>query len=235
LIDLSIKENLDNVLSRIKVAAEKSGRKAEDIKLIAVTKTVDVERIKSVYNYGILDMGENRVQELLEKYDKLPCESRWHLIGHLQTNKVKYIVDKVDMIHSVDSIQLAKEINSRAAKIGKKMNILVQVNVSGEESKFGISPQEVDEFIKIISEYGNISLRGLMTIAPYAENSEDIRDVFKKLYSIYIDIKQKKLDNVTMDYLSMGMSNDFEVAIEEGANVVRIGTDIFGKRDYTKV
>ncbi|QNU68469.1 YggS family pyridoxal phosphate-dependent enzyme [Ruminiclostridium herbifermentans] len=235
MIDLSIKENLDNVLSRIKAAAEKSGRKAEDIKLIAVTKTVDVERIKSVYNYGILDMGENRVQELLEKYDKLSSECRWHLIGHLQTNKVKYIVDKVDLIHSVDSIQLAKEIHSRASKIGKKMNILVQVNVSGEESKFGISPQEVNEFIKIISEYGNISVRGLMTIAPYAENTEDIRDVFKKLYSIYIDIKQKKLDNVSMDYLSMGMSNDFEVAIEEGANVVRIGTDIFGKRDYTKV
>lgn len=233
MIDSSIKENLDNVIARIKVAAEKSGRKAEDIKLIAVTKTVDVERIKSVYQYGILDMGENRVQELLEKYDKLASECRWHLIGHLQTNKVKYIIDKVDMIHSVDSIQLAKEIDSRAAKFGIKMNILMQVNVSGEESKFGISPQEVNEFIKIISEYGNISLRGLMTIAPYAENTEAIRDVFKKLYSIYIDIKQKKLDNVTMDYLSMGMSNDFEVAIEEGANIVRIGTDIFGKRDYT--
>ncbi len=235
MIDLSIKENLDNVLSRIKGAAEKSGRKAEDIKLIAVTKTVDIDRIKSVYNYGILDMGENRVQELLEKYDKLASECRWHLIGHLQTNKVKYIIDKVDMIHSVDSIQLANEINARAAKAGKKMNILLQVNVSGEESKFGISPEEVNEFIEIISGYGNISLRGLMTIAPYAENTEAIRDVFKKLYSKYIDIKQKKLDNVTMDYLSMGMSNDFEVAIEEGANIVRIGTDIFGKRDYTKV
>ena len=235
MIDQSIKENLDNVLARIKVAAEKSGRKAEDIKLIAVTKTIDVERIKSVYQYGILDMGENRVQELLEKYDKLASECRWHLIGHLQTNKVKYIIDKVDMIHSVDSIQLAKEIDSRAAKFGRKMNILMQVNVSGEQSKFGISPQEVNDFIKIISEYGNISLRGLMTIAPYAENTEAIRDVFKKLYSLYIDIKQKKLDNVTMDYLSMGMSNDFEVAIEEGANIVRIGTDIFGKRDYTKV
>ncbi len=235
MIDLCIKENLDNVLARIKVAAEKSGRKAEDIKLIAVTKTVDVERIKSAYQYGILDMGENRVQELLEKYDKLATECRWHLIGHLQTNKVKYIIDKVDMIHSVDSIQLAKEIDARAAKFGIKMNILMQVNVSGEQSKFGISPQEVNDFIKIISEYGNISLRGLMTIAPYAENTEAIRDVFKKLYGIYIDIKQKKLDNVTMDYLSMGMSNDFEVAIEEGANIVRIGTDIFGKRDYTKV
>lgn len=234
MIDLTIKENLDNVLSRIKTAAEKSGRKAEDIKLIAVTKTVDVERIKSVYEYGILDMGENRVQELLDKYDKLDSSCRWHLIGHLQTNKVKYIIDKVDLIHSVDSIELAKEINSRAAKLGKKMNILMQVNVSGEESKFGMSPQEVDEFIKIVSEFSNISLRGMMTIAPYAENPEDIRYVFKKLYDIFIDTKQKKLDNVTMEYLSMGMSNDFEVAIEEGANIVRIGTGIFGKRDYSK-
>lgn len=233
-MDLTIKENLDNILSRIKVAAEKSGRKAEDIKLIAVTKTVDVERIKSVYNYGILDMGENRVQELLDKYDKLDSSCRWHLIGHLQTNKVKYIIDKVEMIHSVDSIELAKEVNTRAAKIGKKINILIQVNVSGEESKFGISPQEVDEFIEMVSKYGNISVKGMMTIAPYAENSESVRDVFRKLYSIYIDIKKKKLDNVTMEYLSMGMSNDFEVAIEEGANIVRIGTDIFGKRDYTK-
>lgn len=231
-MDLTIKENLDNVLSRIKVAAEKSGRKAQDIKLIAVTKTVDVERIKSVYDYGILDLGENRVQELLEKYDKLDSSCRWHLIGHLQTNKVKYIIDKVDMIHSVDSIELAKEINNRATKAGKKMNILLQVNVSGEESKFGISLDKVDEYVKIISQFNNVSLKGMMTIAPYAENTEEIRYVFKKLYDKYIDIKQKKLDNVSMDYLSMGMSNDFEVAIEEGANIVRIGTDIFGKRNY---
>ncbi|PYG89895.1 hypothetical protein LY28_00494 [Ruminiclostridium sufflavum DSM 19573] len=235
MIDLNIKANLDNILSRIKAAAEKSGRNAEDVKLIAVTKTVDVDRIKSAYEYGILDMGENRVQELLEKHDKLDRSCRWHLIGHLQTNKVKYIIDKVDMIHSVDSIQLAKEIDARAARLGRKMNILLQVNVSGEESKFGIDTREVDEFVKIISEFGNISLRGMMTIAPYADNAEAVRDVFKKLYDKYIDIKQKKLDNVTMDYLSMGMSNDFEVAIEEGANIVRIGTDIFGKRDYANV
>ncbi len=233
-MDLTIKENLDDILSRIKVAAEKSDRKAEDIKLIAVTKTVGLERIQNVYDYGILDMGENRVQELLDKYDKLDSSCRWHLIGHLQTNKVKYIIDKVEMIHSVDSIDLAKEINTRAAKIGKKMNILVQVNVSGEESKFGISPQEVDEFVEEASKYGNISVKGMMTIAPYAENPEAVRDVFRKLYSIYIDIKKKKLDNVSMEYLSMGMSNDFEVAIEEGANIVRVGTGVFGKRDYTK-
>ncbi|MHB8065460.1 MAG: YggS family pyridoxal phosphate-dependent enzyme [Ruminiclostridium sp.] len=232
MIDLNIKENLDNIYSRIKVAAEKSGRRAEDIKLIAVTKTVNVDIIKNVYDYGILDMGENRVQELLEKYDKLDRSCKWHLIGHLQTNKVKYIIDKVEMIHSVDSLELAREINSRAAKLDKKIDILLQVNVSGEESKFGINPKEVDEFVKVISKFGNISLRGMMTIAPYTPNNESIRDVFKKLYKIYIDIKSEKIDNVCMDYLSMGMSNDFEVAIEEGANIVRIGTGIFGKRDY---
>jgi len=234
LIDLCIKENLDDIYSRIKVAAEKSGRRAEDIKLIAVTKTVDIDRIKNVYDYGILDFGENRVQELLEKYDKLGQLCKWHLIGHLQTNKVKYIIDKVEMIHSVDSLQLAREIDTRAAKLGKKMNIFLQVNVSGEESKFGVNPNEVHEFVKIISEFGNISLRGMMTIAPYSHNAEDLRPIFNKLYNIYIDIKSKKLDNVCMDYLSMGMSNDFEVAIEEGANIIRIGTGIFGKRDYSQ-
>jgi pyridoxal phosphate enzyme (YggS family) len=234
LSDLIIKENLDNIYSRIKAAAEKSGRHQEDIKLVAVTKTIDTDRIKSVYDCGILDMGENRVQELLEKYDKLDKECRWHLIGHLQTNKVKYIIDKVQMIHSVDSLQLAEEINLRAAKAGRKIDILLQVNVSGEESKFGISPDEVHVFVNIISQFGNIRLRGLMTIAPYAENTEDIRYVFRKLYNIYIDIKHEKIDNVSMDYLSMGMSNDFEVAIEEGANIVRIGTGIFGKRDYSQ-
>lgn len=232
MIDLNIKENLDDIYSRIKIAAEKSGRRAEDIKLIAVTKTVDVDRIRNVYNYGIFDMGENRVQELLEKYDVLDPSCKWHLIGHLQTNKVKYIIDKVSMIHSVDSLELAKEINTRAVKLGKIIDILLQVNVSGEESKFGIRPDEVHEFVKTISMLSNISLKGMMTIAPYAQNIEDVRPVFKKLYKLYIDIKSEKIDNVTMDYLSMGMSNDFEVAIEEGANIIRIGTGIFGKRNY---
>lgn len=234
MIDLNIKENLDDIYSRIKFAAEKSGRTQDDIKLIAVTKTVDVDRIKDVYDYGILDLGENKVQELVEKYDKLDQSCKWHLIGHLQTNKVKYIIDKVQMIHSVDSLQLAKEIDMRAAKLGKKIDILLQVNVSGEESKFGISPDEVHEYVEIISRFRNISLRGMMTIAPYAQNAEDVRPIFKKLYNIYIDIKREKIDNNTMDFLSMGMSNDFEVAIEEGANIVRIGTSIFGKRDYSQ-
>lgn len=230
--DIIIKENLDNIYTRIKLAAEKSGRTIDDVKLIAVSKTIDADRIQQVYDFGIIDFGENRVQELLEKYDKLDSTCKWHLIGHLQTNKVKYIIDKVSMIHSVDSIPLVKEIDSRAGKIGRKVDILLQVNVSGEESKFGISPDEVESYVGIISQLKNVCLKGMMTIAPFAENPEEIRPVFKKLYQIYIDINNKRIDNVTMDYLSMGMSNDFEVAIEEGSNVVRIGTGIFGKRDY---
>ncbi len=232
--DSDIKNNLDDIMRRVKTAAEKSGRSAGDVRVVAVTKTVEVERIKDVFDYGLLDMGENRVQELLEKYGRLDPSCRWHLIGHLQTNKVKYIIDKVEMIHSVDSIELAKEIDSRAAKHGRVMDILLQVNVSGEETKFGVSPEQVYELVDIISHMKNISLRGLMTIAPFSQNAQDIRPVFKKLYDIYIDIKRKSIDNVNMDYLSMGMSNDFEVAIEEGANIVRIGTGIFGKRDYTQ-
>lgn len=232
--DSEIMRNLDNVMLRVRAAAERSGRSMEDIKVIAVTKTVDVARINDVYEYGLRDMGENRVQELLEKYDKLPSDIKWHLIGHLQTNKVKYIADKVEMIHSVDSIELAKEIDKRAARLQRKVNILLQVNVSGEETKFGISPDQVDEYISELSRMENISIKGLMTIAPYAQDPQDVRPVFRKLYNIYIDIKSKRYDNVSMDYLSMGMSNDFEVAIEEGANIVRIGTSIFGKRDYSK-
>ncbi len=232
MIDTEIKNNLENIFKRVGAAAEKSGRTMEDIRVIAVTKTVEVVRIKNVYECGLRDMGENRVQELTEKYDKLPSDCKWHLIGHLQTNKVKYIIDKVEMIHSVDSIELAKEINSRAAKCQRKIDILLQVNVSGEDTKFGISPNDVDEYVGIISRMENISLKGLMTIAPFNQDPQVIRPVFRNLYNIYIDIKRKNIDNVNMDYLSMGMSNDFEVAIEEGANIVRIGTGIFGKRDY---
>ncbi|OPX43234.1 hypothetical protein CLHUN_27820 [Ruminiclostridium hungatei] len=232
--DSEIKNNLDNIYDRIRTAAEKSGRRLEDINVVAVTKTVQTDRIQSVYEYGLRDMGENRVQELLEKYERLPADVRWHLIGHLQTNKVKYIIDKVEMIHSVDSLELAKEINSRAGKHNRKIDVLLQVNVSGEETKFGISPEEVYEYVNEIAKMDNISLRGLMTIAPYTQDPQDIRPVFRNLYNIYIDIKRKRIDNVSMDYLSMGMSNDFEVAVEEGANMVRVGTGIFGKRDYAQ-
>ena len=225
-----IVDNLEDVNKRIEIAAKKSGRASKDVTLIAVTKTIDAERIKYVFDCGIRNMGENRVQELLEKYEVLDKECNWHLIGYLQTNKVKYIIDKVKMIHSVDSYELLKEIDSRAAKAGRKMDILLQINVSGEETKFGIDPSEVTDYIRYISQLKNTVLRGLMTIAPYTQNPEETRPIFKKLYNIYIDIKREKIDNVNMDYLSMGMSNDFEIAIEEGANLVRVGTAIFGKR-----
>ena len=167
---------------------------------------------------------------MLEKYDNIDSRCRWHLIGHLQTNKVKYIIDKVSLIHSLDSLELAKEIQKRAEKADRVMDVLVQVNVAGEESKFGISPSEVRDFLLSVRKYKNLKVRGLMTIAPYAENPEDIRWVFRDLNKIFIDIKSENIDNIYMDYLSMGMSNDFEIAVEEGSNMVRIGTSIFGKR-----
>ncbi|MCX7710148.1 MAG: YggS family pyridoxal phosphate-dependent enzyme [Clostridia bacterium] len=227
-----IRENLKQIQERVAKAAQRSGRTPEDINIITVTKTVGIDRIKTVVDEGFYHLGENRVQELCEKYDNLSKECKWHLIGHLQTNKVKYIADKVSMIHSVDRLELASEIQKRSAQIGKTMDILVQVNVSGEESKFGIAPENAMKFIKELSLLKNIKVRGLMTIAPYVENPEDIRGVFKGLRKIFIDIQKENIDNIDMTFLSMGMSNDFEVAIEEGANLVRIGTSIFGKRQY---
>ena len=229
----NIASNVEEVRKRIAAAAERGGRKAEDVHIIAVTKTMGVDVIKEAVDAGVYDLGENRVQELMEKYDHIDGGCRWHLIGHLQTNKVKYIIDKVSLIHSVDSLELVQEIQKRAEKAGKVMDILIQVNVSGEESKFGISPERVRDFLLGINGYKNIRVRGLMTVAPFAENPEEIRWVFRDLHKIFIDIKQERIDNIYMDYLSMGMSNDFEVAVEEGANMVRIGTAIFGRRNYT--
>lgn len=225
-----IKRNLYSVMERIEKAASKSGRSAKDIKLVAVTKTVEPDRILKILDEGIVDLGENRVQELTKKYDILNRECKWHLIGRLQTNKVKYIVDKVSLIHSVDRIELAKEIQKKAEAIGKTIDVLVQVNVSGEESKFGICVQEAYGLVREINSMANVRVKGLMTMAPYAENPEGIRYVFSRLRDLSIDINKEKLDNSSMDILSMGMSNDFEVAIEEGANVVRIGTALFGRR-----
>lgn len=226
-----IKSNLNEVEKNIERAAAVSQRKIRDIKIIAVSKTVGVEKIRTALNAGLTDFGENRVQELTDKYEKVE-NCRWHMIGHLQTNKVKYIIDKVELIQSVDSLRLAREIDKRAGKSGVKADILIQVNISGEETKFGISKEDVDDFLNELSTYDNIYVRGLMTIAPYAGNPEDVRNIFKKMRKKFIDIRSKNIDNISMDYLSMGMSNDYEVAIEEGANMVRIGTAIFGKRDY---
>jgi pyridoxal phosphate enzyme (YggS family) len=227
-----IKRNVELIGKRVERAALKSSRKVEDIKVVAVTKTVEPEKIICAIDSGLCNLGENRVQELCKKYDIINRDCKWDLIGHLQTNKVKYIIDKVNMIHSVDRLELAMEIQKRAEKIPRVINVLVQVNVAEEDSKSGIKVQEVPEFLRDISVYPNLKVSGLMTIAPYAENPEDVRWVFRELNKIFIDIRKENIDNIDMKYLSMGMSNDFEVAIEEGANIVRIGTAIFGSRQY---
>lgn len=225
-----IKKNIIELRKKVTEAALKSNRNPEDIKIIAVTKTVEPERIAMAVNEGIYDLGENRVQELCEKYDKINKECNWHLIGHLQKNKVKYIVDKVKMIHSLDSISLANEIQKRAERINRVIDVLVQVNVANEPSKYGISCNEAIDFIKELSSLSNIKVKGLMTIAPLAENQENVRWVFRELRNLYIDISKENIHNIDMEYLSMGMSNDYQVAIEEGSNMVRIGTAIFGPR-----
>ena len=230
----SIRENIDAV-NRIKgEAAVKSGRKAEDVLLCAVTKTRTADEINEAIDAGITDIGEIKVQEIMDKFDSVK-PVRWHLIGHLQTNKVKYIIDKVSMIHSVDSLHLAQEIDKRAAQHGITMDILIQVNSAQEESKFGISTDETEGMIRdILDKCPNIRIRGLMCIAPFAENPEDVRVYFaqvKKLYDEYSSIEHKNLD---FKYLSMGMSHDYEVAILEGSNLIRVGTAIFGERDYSK-
>jgi len=227
-----IKRNLEIIREKIEKAAAKSGRKFEDIMLVAVSKTVEPEKIIKAIDEEITELGENRVQELTQKYDIINRDCNWHLIGHLQTNKVKYIVDKVKLIHSVDRYSLAAEINDRASKIGKKVDILVQVNISGEQSKFGVSEKEALSLIRQIAELENLRVRGLMTIAPYTSNPETVRYVFAGLRKLSIDIEKENINNINMEYLSMGMSNDFEVAIEEGSNIVRIGTALFGERKY---
>ena len=225
-----INENCEKIKMRIQAAAHRSHRNPEDIRLIAVSKTVDVARIMKALEWGITDLGENRVQELCNKADIINVKCNWHLIGHLQTNKVKYILDKGSMIHSLDRFELAEEIQKRAEKAGRIVEVLVQVNIAAEDTKFGICPENTLDLIKKLSKMGNIRVKGLMTIAPLTENSEDVRWVFAGLRKLLIDIKEENIDNINMDYLSMGMSNDFEVAIEEGANMVRIGTAIFGRR-----
>lgn len=229
-----IEKNLHIIRGKIEKAAIKSGRKIEDITLVAVSKTVEPDKILKAIDAGITELGENRVQELNEKYDIINSNRNcnWHLIGHLQTNKVKYVVDKVKMIHSVDRYELAVEINNRAQKIGKTIDILIQVNISGEESKFGVSPDSAIDLIKQIALLENVRVKGLMTMAPFASNPETVRNVFSGLRKLSIDIEKENINNIVMDYLSMGMSNDYEIAIEEGANLVRIGTGVFGKRQY---
>ena len=227
-----LKEQLKEVEHRIQAACDRAGRKREEVTLIAVSKTKPVSMIEETYQLGIHVYGENKVQEITAKYDALPDDIHWHMIGHLQTNKVKYIIDKVDLIHSVDSVKLAETIEKEAAKHNLTANILIEVNVAGELNKFGFKPEEVEAFVRAISGFSGIRVRGLMTSAPYVENPEDNRCYFRQLKQLCVDINAKNIDNINMDVLSMGMTNDYVIAVEEGATHIRVGTAIFGHRDY---
>lgn len=227
-----LKDQLQEVEKRIQAACDRAGRKREEVTLIAVSKTKPVETLQEAYDLGVRIFGENKVQELTAKYEALPKDIHWHMIGHLQTNKVKYIIDKAELIHSVDSLKLAETIEKEAAKHDLIADILVEVNVAEEESKFGMKMEEVIPFVEKVSAFPHVLVRGLMTIAPFVEDPEENRSIFADLHKLYIDIKKKNHDNDTVSVLSMGMTNDYEVAIEEGATMVRVGTGIFGARNY---
>ena len=227
-----LKENLANVEKNIEQACKNAGRSRDEVTLIAVSKTKHVEMLQEIYDENIRDFGENKVQELCSKMEQLPSDIRWHMIGHLQRNKVKYIVGKVELVHSVDTYRLAEEINIQAKKQNVIVPILVEVNIAHEESKFGISAEDAILLVEEISKLENIRIKGLMTIAPYVENPEDNRLYFRKIKQLSVDITNKNIDNVFMEILSMGMTGDYMVAIEEGATMVRVGTGIFGERNY---
>ena len=222
---LRIKKNMEEILV-------KSGRKADDALLIAVSKTKPIELMQPVYDAGCRDFGENHVQEIVDKYDKMPSDIRWHMIGHLQTNKVKYIVDKVYMIHSVDSLHLAEVISKEAVKKNVTVKILLEVNVAEEESKFGTTLEECRNLYESVVKLPNLDVRGLMTIAPYVADPEENRQYFANLRQLSVDLFEQNADNKSDVLLSMGMSNDYAVALEEGATMIRVGTDIFGERVY---
>ena len=230
-----LKENLEQVEQNIERACKKAGRARSEVTLIAVSKTKPVEMIQEIYDAGCRDFGENKVQELCEKIEQLPNDIKWHMIGHLQRNKVKYIIDNhVSLIHSVDSYRLAEEINIQAKKKNVIVPILVEVNIAMEESKFGISPEDAIALVEQIAELKNVKIEGLMTIAPYVVVAEENRLYFRKIKQLSVDIGNKNIDNVSMKILSMGMTGDYMVAIEEGATMVRVGTGIFGERNYPK-
>lgn len=229
-----LKENLAIVENNITEACARAGRARDEVTLIAVSKTKPVEMLEEVYAEGIRDFGENKVQELCGKMERMPDDIKWHMIGHLQRNKVKYIIDKVSLIHSVDTYRLAEEINIQAKKRNVTIPILVEVNIAGEESKFGTSAEDVILLVEDISRLENIRIQGLMTIAPYVTDPEENRPYFRKIKQLSVDITNKNIDNVSMRILSMGMTGDYAVAIEEGATLVRVGTGIFGERNYKK-
>lgn len=227
-----IKDNLALVQENIKKACQAAGRDEAQVTLIAVSKTKPVELLMEAYDCGCRHFGENKVQELVCKYEAMPKDIKWHMIGHLQRNKVKYIIDKAALIHSVDSLRLAEEISHEAVKRNIEVSILIEVNTSGEESKFGVSVDGALPLIQEISRLPNIHIKGLMTIAPYVENSEENKPYFEILRELAVDISSKNIDNVNMNVLSMGMTGDYMTAVEEGATLVRVGTGIFGQRQY---
>jgi len=227
-----INENLMQVRKNIEAACQNAGRNPEEVTLIAVSKTKPVPMLEEAYQAGSRDFGENKVQEIMDKYPVLPDDIRWHMIGHLQRNKVKYIVDKVSLVHSVDSLRLAEEISRQAEKKQTELDILVEVNIAQEESKFGTSRAEAAQLVEEIAKLPCIHVKGLMTIAPFVEHPEENRKYFRQIKELSVDIEKKNIDNVSMSVLSMGMTNDYMVAVEEGATMVRVGTGIFGERNY---
>lgn len=228
-----LSDNLQKVRSNIINSCEAVGRNPDEVTLIAVSKTKPVEILQEAYDAGARIFGENKVQEILDKYDQLPSDIQWQMIGHLQRNKVKYIIDKVAMIHSVDSLRLAETIEQEAAKKDIVMPVLLEVNVAEEESKFGLKLEEVLPLVEEINHFSHVQIMGLMTIAPFTLNPEDNRKVFRALKKLSVDISEKNINNVNMSVLSMGMTGDYEVAVQEGSTMVRVGTGIFGERDYS--
>ena len=228
-----IRENLNDVKENIVSACRASNRQPQDVTLIAVSKTKPVELLREAYDAGVRDFGENKVQEILEKAPALPDDIRWHMIGHLQKNKVRQVIDKTVLIHSVDTVALAEQIEKEAAKKNIDVDILLEVNVAREESKYGFMLEEVEDAVMAIKDFPHVHIKGLMTIAPFVANPEENREVFQKLKKLSVDIAAKNINNVNMSVLSMGMTNDYQVAVEEGATMVRVGTGIFGERDYS--
>jgi hypothetical protein len=228
-----IKENIEQIKKNIALAAQKAGRDPSDVTLIAVSKTYPVMAIKEAQKEDVSDFGENKVQELMQKIPDLQ-NVKWHLIGHLQTNKVRYIIGQVALIHSVDSMRLAEEISRQAVKQNLKAAVLLEVNVAREASKHGFLEEELLDVVMKISRLEGIAVKGLMTVAPYVADPEENRQIFRKLFHLSVDIQKQNIDNISMDILSMGMSNDYQVAIEEGATMVRIGSAIFGQREYKR-
>ena len=227
-----IEENYRKVEEKVRAAAVRSGRQPEDVTLIAVSKTKPLSDIEALIRIGVREFGENKPQELKEKYDSVSQPVHFHQIGHLQTNKVKYVIDRAVLIHSVDSVHLAEQIQKEAEKRGLTAEVLIEVNAAGEDTKFGVSIEETEPLVREIAKFPNIRIRGLMTIAPFVDDPEENRAVFRAMKQLLLDIKSQKIDNVDMSVLSMGMTNDYEVAIEEGATMVRVGTAIYGERNY---